>query len=216
MQLATVDENEPLHVVADEEDAAMLHHVRTIQDLLIKYSDATDLINAALHAMQEVCFDKVNADLIYTDTVASLKLKTLRKDLAAKKQAAIAAASALDAANAACSKDAIYAKAASAIESYVNKGSDEDACRHCVRKCIDDANDIRKAAREAAGEANCAMAIANAAIQALAKETKCRVLTIESRYRQDDERMRHTIDEALIARKRYFIDEFQETFADFL
>jgi hypothetical protein len=212
MQLATVDENEPLHVVADEEEAAMLHHVRTIQDLLVKYSAATDSINAALDAMQEVCFDKVNADLIYTDTVASFKLKTLRKDLAAKREAAISAVSALDDANAACSKDAIYAKAVASIELYPH-GS---ACRDCVRKCIDEACDNRKAAREAADEAKGAMAIAKATVQALAVETKCRVLTIDRRYRQDEERMRHTFDEALIARKRYFIEEFQETFAAFL
>ena len=218
MQLATVDENEPLHVVADEEDAAMLHHVQTIQDLLVKYSDATDTIHAALNAMQEVCFDKVSADLIYTDTVASLKLKTLRKDLAAKKEAATAAAAALETANAACSNDAIYAKATAAIERYLAtpQGSDEDACRACVRKCIDEANDNRKAASEAAEEANSAMAIAKAAIQVLARETKCRVLTIERRYRQDEERMRHMFDEALTARKSYFIDEFQEIFAAFL
>jgi hypothetical protein len=220
MQLATVDENEPLHVVTDEEDAAMLHHVQTIQHLLVKYSNATDAIYAALNAMQEVCFDKVSADLIYTDTVASLKLKTLRKDLAAKKEVATAAAAALETANAACSKDAIYAKAAAAImilaSPQASAQSDEDACRTCVRKCIDEASDNRKAAREAAEEANSAVAIAKAAIQVLAREAKCRVLTIERRYRQDEERMKNMFDEALVARKSYFIDEFQEIFAAFL
>ena len=217
-QLKTVYENEPLQ--SDEEEAAlaMLHHVNTIQALLAKYSDATETIHAALTAMQEICFDKVSADLVYTDAIASLKLKALRKDLAFKRESATAAAAALKTANAACSKDAIYAMAAAAIQLYLAapRGSDKEVCRACVRRFINEASDDRKAAREAAEEANGSMALAKAAVEALASETRRRVLAIERRYRQDEERMKHMFDEALTARKSYFIDEFQETFAAFL
>jgi hypothetical protein len=224
MQLATVDENEPLcvetDVERDEEATIMLHHVQTIQALLVKYADASDSMRAAMDAMQEVCFDKVNADLIHADTMASMKLKPLRQDLFQKKKAATAAAAALESANAACSKDAIYAKAANAIETYASISndsmSDEDACRICVRMCIDEACDGQKAAKEAAEEANSALEKAKEAIHMLARETRNKIIGIEQRYRQDEETTKNMFYEALLARKRYFIEDFQEAFAAFL
>ncbi len=216
MPLATVDEHKPLR-----EDTTIhqvrQHHVRTIRELLVKYSAATDSINAALNAMQEVCFDKVNADILYADTVASMKLKSLREDLFIKRNAAIAAAAALDAANAACTKDVIYAKAVAAIESYAGRQLSADtACRLCVRKCIDEASDNQKAAKEAADEANGYLVRAKEAIHMIAKEMQSRIISIDRRYRQDEERTRNMFDEALLARKCYFIEEFQETFSAFL